>query len=506
MRKIVRLLALGLAAAMTVLPMYGATASEGTVVANTSSSWQTNGTVWALAYARGAIYLGGDFTSVRPPGAAPGVGETPRNRIAAFDATTGNLLPFSHDVPAHVSDITASPDGNTIYVGGDFTTVDGLNRPRLAAFDTASGAIKSWAPTTTAPVRGLSVSVDGTKVYVGGLFGFVNGQARSRLGAVSATTGALDPTWVPSADAPVTSVEVAPDGSRVFVGGYFSNLNGQARRATGSLDPVDGSNEPWASANVVPPRTQSCDSNVKDVAVDGTNVYFAAEGNGGGCFDGTFAARQSDGALVWRNNCLGATQAVEPIGSFLYKGSHAHNCSFNGGFPETGGNFSRHLLAERVSDGTLGPWYPNTNGQPLGPRVFATDGNQLFVGGEFTSVNNKDQQGFTRFQAAPDLTNPNRPAAPTAVSPSTGTVSVSWKAVVDDDDTDLVYRVYRDGGSTPVYTSPVVTSTFWILPTVSFQDTGLASGSSHTYRVEAKEAFGGNVGGRSTPSAPVTVK
>jgi hypothetical protein len=118
------------------------------------------------------------------------------------------------------------------------------------------------------------VSADGAKVYVGGLFGFINGQARSRLGAIHAITGALDPSWVPSADAPVTSLVVAPDGNRVFVGGYFSTLSCQSRRATGSLDPVDGS-----------------------------NVDFAAEGNGGGCFDGTFAARQGDDALIWRNDC-----------------------------------------------------------------------------------------------------------------------------------------------------------------------------------------------------------
>jgi hypothetical protein len=39
-------------------------------------------------------------------------------------------LPFSHDIPARVSDITASPNGNTIYIGGEFTTVDDLNRPQ----------------------------------------------------------------------------------------------------------------------------------------------------------------------------------------------------------------------------------------------------------------------------------------------------------------------------------------------------------------------------------------
>jgi Domain of unknown function (DUF5122) beta-propeller len=505
MRKLGVLLALSLAAALLVLPGQPAVALQASVVANTSPIWQTNNIVWGMATANGAIYAGGDFTSVRPPGAAAGTGEVARNRVAAFDASTGDLLPFSHTFDNRVSVVTASPNGGTIYVGGDFTTVDGVSRPRLAAFDTATGALKSWNPKSWGPVRGIGVAPDGATVYIGGQFATFNGVSKARLAAVNNTTGALT-AWAAAADAPVTSVAVAPDGSRVFVGGYFSNLNGQPSRATGSLDPLTGSNEPWASANVVPPRTTSCDSNIKDVAVDATNVYFAAEGNGGGCFDGTFAARQSDGALVWRNNCLGATQAVEVVGGMLYKGSHAHNCSANGDFPETGTNLSRHLLVENLTTGRIGPWFPNTNGQPLGPRTMATDGTQLWVGGDFTSVNNQPQQGITRFRPSPDPDNPNRPATPTATSPSRGTVRLSWPATLDDDDWDLVYRVYRDGGTTPVYTSPPVRSTFWILPTVTFNDTGLVPGSTHTYQVEPKEAFGPNVGGKSTPSAPVTVR
>jgi hypothetical protein len=471
------------------------------VVANTSPIWQTNNIVWGMAAANGAIYAGGDFTSVRPPGAAAGTGEVARNRVAAFDASTGSLLPFSHTFDNRVAVITASPDGGTIYVGGDFTTVDGVSRPRLAAFDTATGALKSWNPKSWAPVRGIGVAPDGATIYIGGQFLTFNGVSKTRLAAVNNSTGALT-AWAAAADAPVTSVAVAPDGSRVFVGGYFSNLNGQPSRATGSLDPVTGSSEPWASANVVPPRTDSCDSNIKDIAVDASNVYFAAEGNGSGCFDGTFAARQSDGALVWRNNCLGATQSVEVVGGMLYKGSHAHNCSFNGDFGEVS---PKHLLFEDLATGRIGPWFPNTDGNPLGPRTSATDGTQLWVGGDFTTVNNQPQQGITRFTAGPDPDNPNRPATPTATSPSSGTVDLSWPATLDDDDWDLVYRVYRDGGTTPVYTSPPVRSTFWIRPNVTFNDTGLVPGSTHTYQVDAKEAFGSNVSGKSTPSAPVTV-
>jgi len=498
MRRLVLLLALSMVATIGSLPIVNSAGAleEATVVASTSSTWQTNGTVRALAYANGAVYLGGEFTSVRPPGAAAGTGEVPRSHIAAFDASTGALLPFSHTLDNRPMVLTASPDGSRVYAGGDFLTVDGKSRSHLAAFDTATGALASWAPKTNGGVRG--VAVHGNTVYVGGTFTTLGGSTRQNLGAAAADTGALLP-WAPKADATVFRVAAAPDGTRVFVGGYFSLLNGASRRGTGSLDPVTGANEPWASANVLPSHSGTCTSDIKDVKVDQSNVYFAAEGTGGGCFDGTFAARQSDGALVWKSDCLGATQAIEVLGGFLYKGSHAHDCSKAGSFPEVVrvGSAHRHLLAQRLGDGSIGPWWPNTSGNPLGPFAMATDGKQLFVGGDFLSVNNHAQQGFTRFGGPPDLARPRQPTILKASSVTSGQVRLVWLATTDDDDEQLVYRVYRDGATTPVFTSPVVRSTFWIRPNLSFTDSGLAPGSTHTYQVDAIEAKGTNKSSKS---------
>jgi hypothetical protein len=78
-------------------------------------------------------------------------------------------------------------------------------------------------------------------------------------------------------------------------------------------------------------------------------------------------------------------------------------------------------------------------------------------------------------------------------------VRLNWQATTDDDDETLVYRVYRDGSTTPLYTSPPTRSTFWILPSLSFTDTGLALGSTHSYKVDAKEANGTNVSFKSDP-------
>jgi Domain of unknown function (DUF5122) beta-propeller len=391
-----RLRMLGLLLLVGVAILLPARPASAAVPTTASPTWQTNATVWVTTYARGAFYLAGDFTKVRPPGAALGVNEVTRTYMAAFSASTGGLLAFKHTFNARPSAIARSPDGSKLYVGGAFTTVDGKTRSRLAAFDTATGALTSWAPRASASVKALAVSPDGSKIYVGGNFGYLNGVGRTRLGAVN-SAGTLDPNWKPTADATVYAMAVAPDGSRVFIGGYFSYVNGQYRRATASLYATSGANAPWASYKEVPAKSSTCSSNIKTVAVDTSKVYFGAEGTGGGCFDGTFAARQSDGVKVWRDNCLGATQAVVVIGAWLYIGSHAHNCStVPGGFGET--SPPHHLMRESTADGHIdSSWFPNTNGKPLGPRALATDGARLAVGGDFTSVNSKPQQGFTKF-------------------------------------------------------------------------------------------------------------
>ena len=83
--------------------------------------WQTNNSVLALEVAGGVVYAGGDFTKVRPPGAVPGTSETIRNRLAAFSATTGALIPtFNPSVSDRVLDLEVSADGTKLYVVGVF--------------------------------------------------------------------------------------------------------------------------------------------------------------------------------------------------------------------------------------------------------------------------------------------------------------------------------------------------------------------------------------------------
>ena len=328
-------------------------------------------------------------------------------------------------------------------------------------------------------------------IYLGGGFTSLDGQPRGHAGAVD-STGSLLP-WAPDLNGTVTSVAVAPNETRVLVGGYFSAINGVTQQAIGSTDPATGASEPWA-ATIVPNRPR-CTSAVKDIIVRGGRAYIANEGTGLGCFDGTWAAKISNGALIWENQCLGATQSIAIVNGWLYKGSHAHDCAFTpGGFPEVPVANSVHkvthrLLDESLAGGALGHWNPNTNGNKLGPRVMATDGRQLFLGGDFTTVNGLRQQGFARFAPGPDTTTPAPPSAPEATSTSAGVVSVT-------------YSIYRDHRRKPIARLKA-TSWPWALPIVHYREAGRAPHSRSTYRVTASD--GTSTSAKSPASAPVTV-
>jgi hypothetical protein len=500
-------------------PLALAGTSDAGVSSTPLSTWQTNNTVWALAYSGGVVYAGGQFTSVRPPGDPLGTGEVPRTFLAAFNSSTGALVTsFDPTITGgSAAEVTAlAVSGNTLYVGGNFNHVNGVYRDNLAAFNLTTGALLSWAPTAFGTVLSIAPSPDGSEIYLGGDFNELDGVARTYAGAVSGSgTGTLD-AWDPVLNDSVTSVAVAPDDSRVVVGGYFTEFNGVTQNAIGSTYPTTGASDPNFTATIVP-NYAGCSSSVKDViiAAAGTSspsgiAYVAAEGTGGGCFDGDFAFNVATGSLIWQNDCLGATQALVVINNWLFKGSHAHDCAYApGGFPQvnngSGGWVSHHLLDQSLTDGSLGHFTPDTSSpnNGLGPRVLATDGKQLFLGGDFTLINGGGQQGFAIFPSAVDPQSPTRPSvAPTVTSTSSGVDTVSFPAVSSRDVGTLSYAIYRDSGTKPIATLSA-TSWPWALPVLHYQDTGLVPGSSHTYTYTASD--GPHTTAKSPASASVTV-
>jgi hypothetical protein len=502
-----------------------------TVSADPLPTWQIDGVVWSQTLVGNTVYAVGSFTKARPPGAAVGAAtEVTRGNILAYNITTGNLITsFDHTLDAQGLRVVASPDGSKIYVGGDFTTVDGQPRDHIAAFSTATGALDpNFHPDVSNSVR--AIATDGTTVYYGGNFFNVDGRTRTRLAASDAATGALSLTWKPSADDDtVYALALSPDDTRVIVGGRFQQLNAQTHIGVGAVDTVTGASAPWSSTPI-PAKSGTNFSYVTDLQVQGDTVYAGDDGEGGHWFDGRWAANVNTGALVWLDNCYGATYSVVPIGQVLYSVSHAHDCTSLGAFPQpTTSAWHRGLAETTYPTGTdqspagsnssyshqpiptLLHWFPTLSpgtytGQDQAAWSVVGNASYVAVAGEFPRVEGRAQQGLQRYaikSIAPNKFGPEAGAltAPTTVALTGGKIRVAWKATWDHDNNNLKYEVLRDGATTPLYSTNLA-STFWILPRLGFVDATAASGSTHTYTVKVTDPEGNSI--LSPASSPVT--
>lgn len=508
------------AATLTIGPAAADTAPPAgelpTTTADPLPTWQTNGTVWAIETLGDTVYVGGSFTAIRPPGTGPGdPAELPRLNVAAFNAATGQPLPWAPAVEANagqevlVWDLEASPDGRTLYIAGKFTKINGQSRPRIGSFTLPTGTLTGFRHDLDAAAEALAVTP--TTVYTGGNFTTADGAPRQRLAAFDTTTGALT-NWAPAADRRVMSMTLSPDRTQVIIGGKFNSLNGNPPHGLGSVHTdATGTNAPWETG--LEYHDDSHHSWATDLITDNDTVYVSAAGTG--TFDGRLAVDPNGGTLRWIDNCLGGTETITILAGVLYSGSHAHNCSTQpDGFPQLGNNAHQRLLAEpakpdpaRYDTPPILHWFPDTNAGPTdgqGPRAMDNDGHHLWVGGDFTTINDQPQQSLTRFG---DLTVQNDTNAPepltkpavTKPDGTTGTLTITWTQTWDRDNKQLKYEVLRDG-TTVVHTldSP---SQFWNLQNLNYTDTGLTPGSTHTYTVRATDHFGNTT--QSPTSDPV---
>jgi hypothetical protein len=483
--------AVALLAAASLPTAFGSEARDArTLTADPLATWQTDGPVWSIAYARGVVYAGGTFDSVRPPGAKPGEKEVPRKNFAAFDAVSGKLLPcapsFTKGPEGSVRALKASSDGKVLYVGGSFGNVDGTGVANAVALDTAGCSLRrDFRPKVAAAVRAIDAT--DKAVYLGGDFSSVAGRARKHIAALS-PSGSLLP-FTADIDKPVRAVLAVSDHGKVLVGGDFHEVNGREEQALVALHPSTGSTVTSYPGWL--PRYSS----VRSLARDDTNFYLGADGKGTGIFDGRIAGRLTDGKMLWKDYCWGATQAVVVHNGVLYSGTHAHDCSRTpGGFPEF--NHRQHFLAQSVRDRHILHWFPDTDdgiGEGAGPRALEMAGGILWAGGEFTKVNGRPQQGLTRFTAGPRSSAPEGTPRLSAASGRAGKITLTWRATWDRDDAELTYLMYRDG---TLVASSKKRSALWDRPDMTYTDS-VTPGSRHRYTIAVTD--GRNTSPRSQP-------
>ncbi|MEM9300153.1 MAG: cadherin domain-containing protein, partial [Bacteroidota bacterium] len=177
------------------------------------------------------VYLGGRFTTVKGTG---------RSRIAAVDAVTGITIDWDPSTTGTAVNAIAIAD-NIVYAGGDFTAMGGETRNGIASID-AMGNVTAWDLVAANGSIFNALAVADGIVYAGGNFSTVNSLTRNNLVALNATTAAVT-SWDPSPNGEVNALAINA-GTIYAGGGAFTSIGGETRNYIAAID-ADGSVENW---------------------------------------------------------------------------------------------------------------------------------------------------------------------------------------------------------------------------------------------------------------------
>src|SRR4051794_293852 len=138
--------------------------------------------------------------------------------------------------------------GDRVFIAGTFTSIanttatnnTSYEQPGLASYNLDTGLVDaSFRPAVGGgDVTSVEASPDGTRLYIAGSFSTVNGVTRRGVARLDPTTGAPMTGFTANTDAKAT--ELAVSSSTVYVGGKFAKVNGVARSALAAVDATTG--------------------------------------------------------------------------------------------------------------------------------------------------------------------------------------------------------------------------------------------------------------------------
>ncbi|HET8615436.1 MAG TPA: PKD domain-containing protein [Actinomycetales bacterium] len=244
LRHVLIVLLTTLACLLGVTSAYAVQSPQASVVADRAVSWTPaidDGAVQAIVQAGDTIVVGGTFTTVTPSSGGTTVS---RPYVLAFSATTGQIRTgFQPVLDGAVNALVASPDGQSVYVGGSFGYVNGERAKGVVQLSLADGSrVTSFrTPAMNGVVTDLRLSKG--RLWLGGSFSRLAGHDQAAIGTVNATTGAYDPffslTVAGTHNGGRTSLQkfdVTPDGSKLLAIGNFTTVGGQTRHQVVLLD------------------------------------------------------------------------------------------------------------------------------------------------------------------------------------------------------------------------------------------------------------------------------
>jgi hypothetical protein len=382
---------------------------------NPNASAPVSAVVYALAVKDSTVYAGGSFTSI---------GGLERNNIAALDAATGNATAWNPNADGLVRCFLLS--GNTVYVGGYFSSIGGEPRNNIAALDSVTGNATDWNPNANTGVSAITQM--GETFFVGGGFTAIGGENRTYLAALD-SSGAVIPGWNPELSGNVNTL--ATFGNRVFVGGFFKKSGERSYSNLAAFDATTGNASGWCP---------NPDSTVYALAAHGTTLYV------GGAFRNVDKKPRRSLAAI--DKATGEIADWGPTG-YVYGINIVYSLLIYNNILYIGGNFSEinntrryNIAAVDATTGLLLDWSPNAS---TTVSKIAVSGNTIYVAGTFRYIAGETRNGLAAFDA------------------TTGQVT-NWNPVSDDRfatlrDLHVIDNTVYVAGGRPLLSDPTTSST-----------------------------------------------
>lgn len=300
------------------------------------------------------IVVVGDFTQVREEVRADAA-VLSQAYAYAYDITTGDLvwLPSIDGVVRSVERISDT----SFAIGGDFGTVDGVQRRRVAVID--SGQVTGVRIDTDSRVKSLAHS--GNHLFGAGSFTTVNGSPSQYLFRVDLRNSSVDlafsKTWSGFVGKPGTNgaviVDVTADGSTAFVLHRYESIDNVSVPGIARIDVATGVVDPnWRArttegANIYRPGGM-CGGRgawLTDLEISPDGTFLAVANHAGdwddiGCDTVLRFEAEGTGHVTWASRLFDAVLSVGVENDTVYAGGHfwfaPSQYSERGAFPGSG--------------------------------------------------------------------------------------------------------------------------------------------------------------------------
>jgi hypothetical protein len=298
-----------------------------------ATPWMANGYIKASVQYGNVLFVGGEFqkigASVSPgPNLPPAVdGYT---GLAAIDMTTGQAISnFKPQLTANANQdlvvLALAVVDDRLYVGGQFSTVDGESHYNLAAIDINPTTIRGTVVSSFDPVVGIpgnanehsfdvkTILPGSDGIYIGGGFSKVDGKGKPKTAKLDWNGNVVDAFKTAGVNGSVNDMVWSADQQSIFLAGHFTQLGvGNSRVAMGRIDPTTGATLPWMVPLGDIPGATSSGQICYELNVTSTRLYAACGKTPN--FVGAFRIDNgNNGTRTWRWDTGGNVQALALI-------------------------------------------------------------------------------------------------------------------------------------------------------------------------------------------------